>query len=100
MGREMDARRSELLKASPRMVDSDLLDNLSRVHPAAPVVIYVPEIAVLLALAVSSDGRPGALGLVGLFVGGYLLWTLSEYWIHRVTFHFEPEEGFGARLHW
>jgi sterol desaturase/sphingolipid hydroxylase (fatty acid hydroxylase superfamily) len=96
----MDARRSELLKASPRMFDSDLLDKLSRVHPAVPVVIYVPEIAVLLALAVSSDGRPGALGLVGLFVGGYLLWTLSEYWIHRVIFHFEPEEGFGARLHW
>jgi sterol desaturase/sphingolipid hydroxylase (fatty acid hydroxylase superfamily) len=96
----MDARRSELLKASPRMFDSDLLDKLSRVHPAVPVVIYVPEIAVLLALAVSGSGRPSALGLIGLFVGGYLLWTLSEYWIHRVIFHFEPEEGFGARLHW
>jgi sterol desaturase/sphingolipid hydroxylase (fatty acid hydroxylase superfamily) len=96
----MDARRSELLKASPRMFDSDLLDKLSRVHPAVPVVIYVPEIAVLLALAVSAHGAPSGLGLLGLFVGGYLLWTLSEYWIHRVIFHFEPEEGFGARLHW
>jgi dihydroceramide fatty acyl 2-hydroxylase len=96
----MDARRSELLKASPRMFDSALLDKLSRVHPAVPVVIYVPEILVLLGLAVSADGRPSTLGLIGLFVGGYLLWTLSEYWIHRVIFHFEPEEGFGARLHW
>jgi sterol desaturase/sphingolipid hydroxylase (fatty acid hydroxylase superfamily) len=95
----MDARRSELLKASPRMFDSDLLDKLSRVHPAVPVVIYVPEIAVLLWLAVTAGGA-SALGLVGLFVGGYLFWTLSEYWIHRVIFHFEPEEGFGARLHW
>jgi dihydroceramide fatty acyl 2-hydroxylase len=95
----MDARRSELLKASPRMFDSALLDKLSRVHPAVPVVIYVPEIAVLLALAVDGGGTSG-LGLIGLFVGGYLLWTLSEYWIHRVIFHFEPEEGFGARLHW
>ena len=82
------------------MFDSDLLDKLSRVHPAVPVVIYVPEIAVLLALALSASGRPSGLGLLGLFVGGYLLWTLSEYWIHRVIFHFEPEEGFGARLHW
>src|SRR5215210_7207133 len=95
----MDARRSELLKASPRMFDSDLLDKLSRVHPAVPVIIYVPEIAVLLWLAVDAGGA-SALGLVGLFLGGYLLWTLSEYWIHRVIFHFEPEEGFGARLHW
>ncbi|HEY0630494.1 MAG TPA: sterol desaturase family protein [Thermoleophilaceae bacterium] len=95
----MDARRSELLKASPRMFDSELLDKLSRVHPAVPVVIYVPEIAVLLALAIDAGGA-SALGMVGLFAGGYLLWTLSEYWIHRVIFHFEPEEGFGARLHW
>jgi sterol desaturase/sphingolipid hydroxylase (fatty acid hydroxylase superfamily) len=99
MSRVMDARRSELLKASPRMFDSDLLDKLSRVHPAVPVVIYVPEIAVLLWLAVRAGGA-GALGLIGLFVGGYLFWTLSEYWIHRVIFHFEPEDGFGARLHW
>jgi sterol desaturase/sphingolipid hydroxylase (fatty acid hydroxylase superfamily) len=81
------------------MFDSDLLDKLSRVHPAVPVVIYLPEIVVLLALAISAGGTSG-LGLIGLFVGGYLLWTLSEYWIHRVIFHFEPEDGFGARLHW
>jgi sterol desaturase/sphingolipid hydroxylase (fatty acid hydroxylase superfamily) len=81
------------------MFDSELLDKLSRVHPAVPVVIYVPEIAVLLALAIDAGGA-SALGMLGLFAGGYLLWTLSEYWIHRVIFHFEPEEGFGARLHW
>src|SRR3954452_13316081 len=95
----MDARRTDLLKASPRMFDSDLLDKLSRVHPAVPVIIYVPEIAVLLALAAAAGGA-STLGLIGLFVGGYFFWTLMEYWIHRVIFHFEPEEGFGARLHW
>ena len=31
---------------------------------------------------------------------GYALWTLFEYWLHRLVFHFEPEEGLGARLHW
>src|SRR5881392_2850920 len=95
----MDARRSELLKASPRMFDSDLLDKLSRVHPAVPVVIFLPEIVVLLALAIDAGGA-SPLGMIGLFAGGYLFWTLSEYWIHRVIFHFEPEDGFGARLHW
>jgi dihydroceramide fatty acyl 2-hydroxylase len=95
----MNARRSEVLKASPRMFDSDLLDMLSRVHPAVPVVIYVPAIAVLVGFAAVSGGA-STLGQVGLFVGGYAFWTLCEYWIHRVIFHFEPEEGFGARLHW
>src|SRR3954453_13214129 len=95
----MDARRSELLKASPRMFDSDLLDMLSRVHPAVPVVIYVPALAVLAGFAAVSGGGSTP-GLIGLFVAGYAFWTLCEYWIHRVIFHFEPEEGFGARLHW
>ena len=27
------------------------------------------------------------------FAGGYLLWTLCEYWVHRTVFHFEPEDG-------
>ena len=31
---------------------------------------------------------------------GYALWTLFEYWLHRIVFHFEPEKGIGARLHW
>src|ERR671933_1106881 len=97
MSTEAEARRTDLLRASPRMFESDLLDKLSRVHPAVPVVIFVPAIAVLLGLAV---GRVGALGILGLAAGGYAFWTLSEYWIHRGIFHFEPEEGFGARLHW
>src|SRR5207247_5435748 len=70
---------------------------LSRVHPAVPVIIFAPAIAVLLGLAA---GRVGGLGFAALVVGGYAFWTLSEYWIHRAIFHFEPEEGFGARLHW
>lgn len=92
-----ESRRTDILKASPRMFDSDILDRLSRVHPAVPVVIFLPAIAILLGLA-TAEVR--ALTVAGLFVGGYAFWTLSEYWIHRAIFHFEPEEGFGARLHW
>src|SRR5438128_3514945 len=93
----MEARRTDVLRASPRMFDSDLLDKLSRVHPAVPVIIFVPAIGVLFGLGV---GRVSALGFLGLAAAGYAFWTVSEYWIHRAIFHFEPEEGFGARLHW
>src|SRR5919197_1114792 len=93
----MDARRTDVLRASPRMFESELLDKLSRVHPAVPVILFVPAIAVVFGLAV---GRVSALGFVALAAGGYAFWTLSEYWIHRAIFHFETEEGFGARLHW
>jgi dihydroceramide fatty acyl 2-hydroxylase len=79
------------------MFQSDLLDRLSRVHPAVPVVIFLPAIVVLAVLAF---GRMPALAAIAWLAGGYLFWTLSEYWIHRVIFHFEPEEGLGARFHW
>jgi sterol desaturase/sphingolipid hydroxylase (fatty acid hydroxylase superfamily) len=93
----MDARRTDVLKASPRMFDSELLDRLSRVHPIVPVVIFLPVITILAGTALT---RMGVLETVGWFVGGYLFWTLTEYWLHRFVFHFEPEEGIGARLHW
>src|SRR4051812_46968336 len=94
---EMEAPRTDVLRASPPMFDNRLLDKLSRVHPSVPVILFLPAIAVLFVLAA---GRMNVLPLLGLAAGGYAFWTLSEYWIHRVIFHFEPEEGFGARLHW
>ena len=93
----MDARRTDVLKASPRMFDSDLLDRLSRVHPIVPVVIFLPVITVLAGTAAERMGPLETFAWIG---GGYLFWTLTEYWLHRVVFHFEPERGIGARLHW
>ena len=60
-------------------------------------MLYLPVILVLL---VTGIGRVGALTALGLAFGGYAVWTLTEYWLHRVVFHFEPERGIGARLHW
>jgi dihydroceramide fatty acyl 2-hydroxylase len=89
--------RTDRLRASPPMFESKLLDALSRVHPAVPVVIFVPAIVLLTAWALESVSVPV---MVGLAAAGYALWTLFEYWLHRVVFHFEPEDGLGARLHW
>jgi dihydroceramide fatty acyl 2-hydroxylase len=89
--------RTDLLRSSPPMFDSRLLDALSRVHPAVPVIIFGPLILLLAAWGLS---RVDATVLVGLLAGGYAMWTLFEYWLHRVVFHFEPEVGIGARLHW
>jgi sterol desaturase/sphingolipid hydroxylase (fatty acid hydroxylase superfamily) len=90
-------RRTDTLKASPRMFESDWLDRLSRVHPIVPLVIFIPAIAVLF--AVGQEGL-APLEVAAWIFGGYLFWTLTEYWMHRLVFHFEPEEGIGARLHW
>jgi len=89
--------RTEVLKASPPMFESRWLDACSRVHPSVPVILFAPAIAILMTLGIE---RVGAVGAVAWALGGYVFWTLTEYWMHRIVFHFEPEDGIGARLHW
>ena len=79
------------------MFESDLFDRFSRVHPAAPVIIFGPAITLLFA---SAFDEMAVAAIVAWAAGGYVFWTLSEYWIHRAIFHFEPEGGLGARFHW
>jgi dihydroceramide fatty acyl 2-hydroxylase len=92
-----EMRRTDVLRASPPMFESRLLDFFSRVHPAVPVAIFVPVIA---AMAAWSLQRTSVAVTIGLVAGGYALWTLFEYWLHRLVFHFEPQAGLGARFHW
>ncbi len=89
--------RTDILRASPRMFDSKVLDALSRVHPLVPVLIFVPAIVVMAAWGLTRESPPSVLGLT---FAGYALWSLFEYWLHRIVFHFEPQEGLGARMHW
>jgi dihydroceramide fatty acyl 2-hydroxylase len=90
-------KRTEVLSASPRMFENPLLDSLSRVHPIVPPLIFVPAIVITFLMGLD---RIGAGNMVLALIAGYLIWTLSEYWLHRIVFHFEPEKGIGARLHW
>jgi sterol desaturase/sphingolipid hydroxylase (fatty acid hydroxylase superfamily) len=89
--------RSEVLRASPRMFESKLLDKVSRVHPAVPPILFGPAIVFAF---VEGVARGTGWATIGWLVGGYLFWTLTEYWLHRIVFHFEPQQGIGARLHW
>jgi sterol desaturase/sphingolipid hydroxylase (fatty acid hydroxylase superfamily) len=79
------------------MFDSPWLDRLSRVHPIVPVVLFGPAITAFLWLSLR---QTNVLNTLALGAAGYVLWTLFEYWLHRLVFHFEPVDGLGARLHW
>jgi sterol desaturase/sphingolipid hydroxylase (fatty acid hydroxylase superfamily) len=94
---EGSASRTDVLRASPPMFESRVLDALSRVHPVVPVLIFVPGIVFLATWSLS---KVSVLLVIALVLAGYALWTLFEYWLHRIVFHFEPEGGLGARLHW
>jgi dihydroceramide fatty acyl 2-hydroxylase len=83
----MAQNRSEILSAAPPMFKSRLLNSLTRTHPVVPLVLYGP---VILALAASGVWRAGVLVAITLMAAGYLTWTLTEYWVHRAVFHFQP----------
>jgi sterol desaturase/sphingolipid hydroxylase (fatty acid hydroxylase superfamily) len=91
------ADRTARLSASPPLFENRFLDFFSRIHPAVPALIYIPVIAALIVLGSRAD--QGVVEIVGLFAGGFVIWTFSEYWLHRLVFHWEPDNAFGHRLH-
>ncbi len=68
------------------MFESDFLEFFSHVHPAVPAIVYLPLAAACLFIAAQVNGL-SALRVTLEFVGGYLFWTLFEYWLHRLVFH-------------
>ena len=83
---------------SPRMFESDLVDLFSRTHPVLVPILFVPGASALFAYSVYSAGVSWVASL-GLAMGGFVSWTLAEYWLHRLFFHWEAPGRWGARLH-
>lgn len=89
--------RSEQLSASPPLFESEFLNFFSRVHPAIPALIFLPVIAAMVWLG--ADRALAAWELALLTIGGVGIWTLTEYWLHRLVFHWQPDNAFGRRMH-
>jgi sterol desaturase/sphingolipid hydroxylase (fatty acid hydroxylase superfamily) len=89
--------RTEKLSASPPLFQSDILNFLSRVHPAIPAIIFVPTIVAVEWIGANRGYNAWQLALLSL--GGIAFWTLTEYWLHRVVFHWEPDNAMGRRMH-
>jgi hypothetical protein len=82
---------------SIRVFENDFIEKVfARAHPITPILWFGPFIGYGL-----FDGarRAGLLAALGMFLGGWLVWTLMEYLLHRFVFHMEantPEERFRA----
>ena len=81
-----------------RMFESDLMESLSRVHPAVPLYIYLPVIGYFLYKSIFTFNIEAS-RIFLLLVLGILVWTLTEYLLHRFVFHYNPKSEFGAKLH-
>src|SRR6478735_11786054 len=83
---------------SVRMFESDFMEFFSHVHPAIPLVIYLPLMTYMLYLGLFERGMAAAI-VAGLFVAGVLIWSLVEYTMHRWVFHYEPTSRWGKQFH-
>src|SRR2546430_17711082 len=87
---EQQRSRTDVLRASPPMFESRLLDFFSRVHPAVPVLIFAPAVVVLEAWGLA---RQGVAAAPGLTLGGYVMGALFEYLVHRRPVPLRPPHG-------
>lgn len=82
---------------SSRMFKSNFFEMFSKVHYSVPLIIFVPAISYFLYSAITSSLSIGY-GML-YFILGFLVWTVTEYVMHRFIFHFEPKSKIGLRLH-
>ncbi|HSQ58993.1 MAG TPA: sterol desaturase family protein [Acidobacteriota bacterium] len=74
-----------------RLFKSDYLEFFTHIHPAVVLLLFVPVVLYFGYLgAVELGARAGLGALVAAGVVGFLVWTLTEYLMHRFVFHYEP----------
>lgn len=83
--------------ASTRMFKNGLMESLSKVHFTVPLYIYVPTIAYFFYHS-WSEGIT-LLTFFEYFALGLLVWTATEYVLHRFIFHYVPKSSWALRLH-
>ncbi|MCS6930006.1 MAG: sterol desaturase family protein [Saprospiraceae bacterium] len=78
---------------SIRIFEKDWMEALSKTHFTVPLFIYLPVVGCCIWFSERHWSS------VGLFLGGLLVWTLTEYILHRFVFHWVLPGRWGARIH-
>ncbi|MNL15341.1 Fatty acid hydroxylase superfamily protein [compost metagenome] len=78
------------------MFKNPLFEALSKVPFYVPLIVYIPVIGYFFWASVLANGFLAF--LMHLFLG-LLIWTLTEYVLHRFVFHFYPSSEWGKRIH-
>lgn len=92
MSNDIVSKRDE----SVRLFRNPVLEYFSHVHPATPLIVFTPIIG--LSMAASLRQLPWASVSIAFWVG-VVLWTFTEYALHRWVFHYEPRTLTGRRVH-
>lgn len=79
------------------MFETPLIERFSRIHPSTPFVFWLPILGYIGYRSITKG--MGGLAFAGLFVVGALVWTLTEYVLHRFVFHYIGSKPWQRRMH-
>jgi sterol desaturase/sphingolipid hydroxylase (fatty acid hydroxylase superfamily) len=82
---------------SIRIFKSDFCERFTHVDPITPLLLWVPVIAYLYYRSFASAQLPSSM-ILGISALGFVVWTLTEYLLHRFIFHFPAESAFAKRF--
>ncbi|MBS1680521.1 MAG: sterol desaturase family protein [Bacteroidetes bacterium] len=80
------------------MFKSNWLEPFTKVHYSVPLIIYVPVICIFLFKSFSAETFSFTAFSMS-FGCGLIVWTFTEYFLHRFVFHYVPASSWGQRLH-
>jgi sterol desaturase/sphingolipid hydroxylase (fatty acid hydroxylase superfamily) len=76
-----------------RLFKSDFLEFFTHIHPAVVLLLYVPVVLLFLGRGILERAAGESVAPVFLgYAAGLLVWTLTEYLLHRFFFHYEPTQ--------
>jgi len=82
---------------SIKLFKNNIFDSLSKVHFTVPLFLFIPTI--LFFCYQAFEDNLALLTFSGYFGAGIVVWTITEYFLHRFIFHYHPSSDFGKQIH-
>lgn len=86
-------------KGQAKLFQNQYLEYLTKTHPLVIWGMYTPVLILLPYYSIAHIGL-GGWHTLGLFFGGMLTWTVTEYILHRYAFHHKPTTDRGHRINY
>jgi dihydroceramide fatty acyl 2-hydroxylase len=81
-----------------RLFENDLLEKMTRVHPLAPLLVWLTVAFSMLFYSLFILNAYSLTSVALIAVGAFVLWTFVEYFLHRFAFHFQATSPLGKRI--
>ena len=82
-----------------RLFKSDFLEFFTHIHPAVVPIMWLPVAAYFLSRPIVDQTLNAGSIIVALILGA-IVWSLTEYTMHRFVFHFRPRNKWQERVGW